>query len=55
MQYEDAALKHTRAEQLAAEQLLAQQEVDTARSTMRVATRRVYCSRIQHISNALSE
>ncbi len=37
VQYEDAALKLKRAEQLAAEQLLAQQEVDTARSTMRVA------------------
>jgi HlyD family secretion protein len=37
VQYEDAALKLTRAEQLAAEQLLAQQEVDTARSTARVA------------------
>ena len=37
VQYEDAALKLKRAEQLAAEQLLAQQEVDTARSTARVA------------------
>jgi HlyD family secretion protein len=37
VQYEDAALKLTRAEQLAAEQLLARQEVDTARSTARVA------------------
>ncbi|HEX4913007.1 MAG TPA: efflux RND transporter periplasmic adaptor subunit [Vicinamibacterales bacterium] len=37
VQYEDAALKLKRAEQLAAEQLLAQQEVDTARSTTRVA------------------
>ena len=37
VQYEDAALKLKRAEQLAAEQLLAAQEVDTARSTARVA------------------
>src|SRR5687767_12400235 len=37
VQFEDAALKLKRAEQLAAEQLLAQQEVDTARSTARVA------------------
>ena len=37
VQYEDAALRLKRAEQLAAEQLLAQQEVDTARSTTRVA------------------
>lgn len=37
VQYEDAALKLKRAEQLAAEQLLAQQEVDTARSATRVA------------------
>ena len=37
VQYEDALLKLKRAEQLAAEQLLAQQEVDTARSTARVA------------------
>ncbi len=37
VQYEDAALKLKRAEQLAAEQLLAQQDVDTARSTARVA------------------
>ena len=37
VQYEDALLKQKRAEQLAAEQLLAQQEVDTARSTARVA------------------
>lgn len=37
VQYEDAALRLKRAEQLAAEQLLAQQEVDTARSTARVA------------------
>ena len=37
VQYEDAALKLKRAEQLAAEQLLAQQEVDTARSAARVA------------------
>jgi HlyD family secretion protein len=37
VQVEDAALKLKRAEQLAAEQLLAQQEVDTARSTARVA------------------
>lgn len=37
VQYEDAALKLKRAEQLAAEQLLAQQEVDTARSSARVA------------------
>ncbi|HEX6163201.1 MAG TPA: efflux RND transporter periplasmic adaptor subunit [Vicinamibacterales bacterium] len=37
VQLEDAQLKLKRAEQLAAEQLLAQQEVDTARSTARVA------------------
>lgn len=37
VQYEDALLKLKRAEQLAAAQLLAQQEVDTARSTARVA------------------
>ena len=37
VQLEDAQLKLKRAEQLAAEQLLAQQDVDTARSTARVA------------------
>ena len=37
MQLEDAQLKLKRAEQLAADQLLAQQDVDTARSTTRVA------------------
>jgi HlyD family secretion protein len=37
VQLEDAELKLKRAEQLAADQLLAQQDVDTARSTMRVA------------------
>jgi HlyD family secretion protein len=37
VQYEDALLKLKRAEQLAAEQLIAQQDVDTARSTARVA------------------
>jgi HlyD family secretion protein len=37
VQLEDAVLKLKRAEQLAAGELLAQQDVDTARSTMRVA------------------
>lgn len=37
VQYEDAAVKLRRAEQLAAQQLFAAQEVDTARSTARVA------------------
>lgn len=37
VQLEDAQLKLKRAEQLAADQLLAQQDVDTARSTARVA------------------
>jgi HlyD family secretion protein len=37
VQLEDAQLKLRRAEQLAADQLLAQQDVDTARSTARVA------------------
>jgi HlyD family secretion protein len=37
VQFEDAALKLKRAEQLAAEQLIAQQDVDTARSTSRIA------------------
>ena len=37
VQYEDALLKLKRAEQLAEAQLLAQQDVDTARSTARVA------------------
>src|SRR6185436_12522726 len=37
VQLEDAQLKSKRAEQLAADQLLAQQDVDTARSTTRVA------------------
>ncbi len=37
VQYEDALLKLKRAEQLAEAQLLAQQDVDTARSTSRVA------------------
>ena len=37
VQFEDAQLKLKRAEQLAADQLLAQQDVDTARSTARVA------------------
>ena len=37
VQVEDAQLKLKRAEQLAADQLLAQQDVDTARSTARVA------------------
>lgn len=37
VQFEDAQLKLKRADQLAAEQLLAQQDVDTARSTARVA------------------
>ena len=47
VQYEDAALKLKRAEQLAAEQLLAQQEVDTARSTARVAETSVTSARAQ--------
>ena len=37
VQYEDALLKLKRAEQLAADQLLPRQDVDTARSTARVA------------------
>ena len=37
VQLEDAQVKLKRAEQLAAEQLLAQQDVDTARSTARIA------------------
>lgn len=37
VQYEDALLKQKRAEQLGEAQLLAQQDVDTARSTARVA------------------
>lgn len=47
VQYEDAALKLKRAEQLAAEQLLAQQEVDTARSTARVAETAVTSAKAQ--------
>ena len=47
MQYEDALLKLKRAEQLAEAQLLAQQDVDTARSTARVAETSVTGARAQ--------
>jgi len=47
VQYEDALLKLKRAEQLAEAQLLAQQDVDTARSTARVAETSVTGARAQ--------
>jgi HlyD family secretion protein len=47
VQYEDAQLKLKRAEQLAAEQLLPRQDVDTARSTARVAETAVTGARAQ--------
>ena len=47
VQYEDAQLKLKRAEQLAAEQLLPRQDVDTARSTARVAETSVTGARAQ--------
>jgi HlyD family secretion protein len=47
VQLEDALLKQKRAEQLAADQLLAQQDVDTARSTARVAATALTGARAQ--------
>ena len=47
VQYEDAQLKLKRAEQLAAEELLPRQDVDTARSTARVAETSVTGARAQ--------
>ena len=47
VQLEDAQLKLKRAEQLAADQLLAQQDVDTARSTTRVAETSLTSARAQ--------
>jgi HlyD family secretion protein len=47
VQLEDAQLKQRRAEQLAADQLLPQQDVDTARSTTRVAETSLTSARAQ--------